>query len=558
MKICVVIHDDRARAETAYALATLLERAGLPYLFANQGADAQSSSCLWLHYGLAGPDAAKGIVIPVEDPVLWQKAEPKYVMLDGIPVLYAGEAPSSLFCCHHDQIRVAFDLVRGAFWLLSRQEELGDGNRDVFGRFDCSGSWLVRHGLAEVPVVDLYARLLARVLVEAAGGTCLPLLRKLPWPRGQRTAVVLSHDVDDAGRFSPRQGLGMLSKAISQQSPRGMARGSYYALAGLGHAVSRKSDPYWNFETVMELEAEAGFRSTFFFVPQVTSARRDPPYEVDTPRLRDLLSRLRAGGWEVGVHGSFDSYLDPEALRAQREKLERVSGGPVRGVRQHYLRLQVPDTYRAQADAGFVYDGTAGYRSTVGFRAGAAFPFRPFDSADGRQLPLLELPLTVMDGPLFWQLNLAPAEASARMLALLETVRAVEGLAVLLWHQRVWHEKRYPGWHQVYGRAVDYLREDGKAWVATAGQVADWWLAREAVRLEMTSASGQVYRWGYRAGEAVVGLVFTLHPGGAGRVAVAGAEAAVQAAKDEVRLEFESLAAGQSFEIEWSPEVEAS
>ncbi len=558
MKICVAIHENRARAESAYALATLLDRAGLPYRFANHGAEVQSSSCLWLHYGSTGSDAANGIIIPADHPVLWQKTEPRYVALDGVPILYAGEEPSSLFRRHHNQVHLAFDLVRGAFWLLSRQEELGEGNRDTFGRFDCSGSWLVRHGLAEVPVVDLYARLLARVLVEAADSADLPLLRKLPWPHGQRTAVVLSHDVDDAGRFSPRQGLGMLRKAISQRSPRGMARGSYYTLAGLGHALSRKPDPYWNFEMVMELEAEAGFRSTFFFVPEISSARRDPPYEVDTPRLRDLLSRLREGGWEVGVHGSFDSYLDPEALRAQREKLERVLGGPVRGVRQHYLRLQVPDTYRAQADAGFAYDGTAGYRGTVGFRAGAAFPFHPFDSVTGRQLPLLELPLTVMDGPLFWQLNLAPAEASARLLALLETVRSVEGLAVLLWHQRVWHEKRYPGWCQVYGRAVDYLREDGLAWVATAGQVADWWLAREAVQLEMTSASGRVRRWSYRAGEAVVGLVFTIYHTGAGRVTVAGAEAVVQMVEDEVRLEFQALAAGQSFEIEWTAEVEAS
>ena len=558
MKVCVVIHDDRARAEIAYALATLLERAGLPYEFATPGADAQSSSCLWLHYGSAGSDAANSIVIPAEDPVLWQTAEPKHVTLDGVPVLNAGEAPSSLSHRHHGQVRLTFDLARGAFWLLSRQEELGDGNRDAFGRFDCSASWLVRHGLAEVPVVDLYARLLARVLAEVAVRAGLPLLRKLPWPRGQHYAVVLSHDVDDAGRFSPRQGLRMLGQAISQRSPRGMARGTYYALAGLGNLLGRQSDPCWNFEVVMELEAEAGYRSTFFFVPEVGSARRDPPYEVDTPRLRDLLSRLRAGGWEVGVHGNFDSYLDPEALRAQREKLERVLGGTVRGVRQHYLRLQVPETFRAQVDAGFAYDGTVGYRSTVGFRAGVAFPFRPFDPTAGRQLALLELPLTVMDGSLFWQLNLEPPEASARTLALLGAVRSVEGVAVLLWHQRVWYEKRYPGWRQVYGRAVGYLHEEGLAWVATAGQVADWWLAREAVQVETISVSGRARRWRYRAGQDVEGLVFSLHQAGAGRVTVAGAEAAVHAVEDEVRLEFQSLAAGQTFEIEWTPEAEAS
>jgi peptidoglycan/xylan/chitin deacetylase (PgdA/CDA1 family) len=463
-----------------------------------------------------------------------------------------------MFDQHGDQVRLAFDLVRAAFWLLSRQEEWGDGKRDAFGRFDCSASWLVRHGLAEVPVVNLYARVLAQALVEVAGDAGLPLMRKLPWPHGQRYAVVLSHDVDDAGRFSPRQGFRLAARAAAQRSARGMARGAYYALTGLGHSLGRRPDPYWNFEAVMDLEARAGFRSTFFFVAEAESARRDPPYEVDSPRIRGLLGRLRAGGWEIGVHGSFDSYLDADVLAAHRGKLERLAGGMVRGVRQHYLRLRVPDTFRAQVDAGFVYDGTVGYRGAVGFRAGAAFPYHPFDPVAGRQLALLELPLTVMDGPLFWQLGLAQREAIERTLALLETVGSAEGLAVLLWHQRVWYEKRYPGWRRVYERAVGHLCDEGLAWVATAGQVADWWLAREAVRLEVVSVKGRTHRWRYRVGQAIEGLVLTVCRAGGQRVTVVGAEAAIRGGESEVRLDFPCLAAGQSFEIELTPEVEAS
>jgi peptidoglycan/xylan/chitin deacetylase (PgdA/CDA1 family) len=455
-----------------------------------------------------------------------------------------------LFHRHGGRVRLTFDLVRAAFWLLSRQEEWGHNNRDAFGRFDDSASWLVRHGLAEVPVVNLYAGLLAQLVAEVAADLGLPLLRKQPWPHGRRYAVVLSHDVDDAGRFSPRQGYRLLRNAVGQRSPRGMARGIYYTLGGLGHNLSRKRDPYWNFEEVMGLEAEAGFRSTFFFVPEAESADRDPPYVLDTPRLRDLLVQLRAEGWEVAVHGNYDSYLDPESLRAQREKLEQVSGGSVRGVRQHYLRLKVPDTFRAQAGAGFAYDGTLGYRGHVGFRAGAAFPCHPFDPDSGEKLSLLELPLTVMDGPLFWQLKLSPPEAAARTLALLDKVRSVGGLAVLLWHQRAWHEGRYPGWGRVYGQVVDHLRQEGQAWVATAGQVADWWLARQAVQLEASSILGRTCRWRYRAGSPLHGLGLALRHAGGGSVTVTGAEADIQTVGTGTRLVFPSLAAGQSFEIE--------
>jgi peptidoglycan/xylan/chitin deacetylase (PgdA/CDA1 family) len=478
-------------------------------------------------------------------------------MLDDVPVLHtrqdAVEGPAVTFYRQGGFAWLGFDIVRATFWLLSREEELAVDRRDELGRFDDAASWLVRHGLAETPVVDRYAALLAELLMAAAyeGGSLLP--RKCRWPKGKRYAVVLSHDVDDAGRFSARQGMRLLLRGARQASPRGIARGAYFALAGLGRRLSQQPDPYWNFEEVMDLEAGAGFRSTFFFVPQATSANRDPPYEVDTPRLRDLLGRLHQGGWEIGVHGSFASYLNPEMLRAQRLKLERIAGGAVHGVRQHYLRLRVADTFRAQAKAGFLYDSTLGYRSAVGFRGGAAFPFHPYDVAGDQPLSLLELPLGVMDGSLFWQLQLSPEAAAARTIAVLQTVRSVSGLAVLLWHQRVRYEKRYPGWWHVYCQVVDYLREEGLAWVATAGQIADWWLGREAVSLEETAKiadpAGGKWRWRFRAGRVVEHLAFELEGVNGRGVTVSGVEAAVHEVEGGVRLAFQPLAENQPFEI---------
>jgi hypothetical protein len=226
----------------------------------------------------------------------------------------------------------------------------------------------------------------------------------------------------------------------------------------------------------------------------------------------------------------------------------------VRGIRQHYLRLRIADTFRAQAEAGFVYDSTLGYRSGVGFRGGAAFPFHPYDLSIGQPLSLLELPLAVMDGSLFWQLGLSPQEAAIRTIALLRTVRSVGGLAVLLWHQRVRYEKRYPGWWQVYRQVVDYLREQEQAWVATAGEVADWWLARKSISLEeaalIEDADGGQWWWRFRSVRAVKDLAFDLEGAREGQVTVSGAGAAIYVGAEGVtRVVFEPLAANQSFEI---------
>jgi peptidoglycan/xylan/chitin deacetylase (PgdA/CDA1 family) len=300
----------------------------------------------------------------------------------------------------------------------------------------------------------------------------------------------------------------------------------------------------------MDLEAAVGFRSTFFFVPENRDVNRDPPYEIDSPRIRDLLGRMHQGGWELGVHGSFASYQKAEFLQAERLKLAQLSKAEIVGVRQHYLRLKVPETFRAQSTAGFRYDTTLGYSDCIGFRAGAAFPFRPFDLDAGRAIPLLELPLTVMDGSLFWGLGLAADQATERVLAILATARSARGLVVLLWHQRVWYDKRYPGWCTVYGRTIEHLCTEDKAWVTTTGQIADWWQAREGVSLEEVQCNGREWCWRYSVERALNGLTLALPTAAADSIKVLGADAIMlQAGDGETHLILGSLLAGQEFRV---------
>jgi peptidoglycan/xylan/chitin deacetylase (PgdA/CDA1 family) len=599
VNVRVIIALDGARPEAEYTLATLLELEGLSYEFdspqrpqepalhrppSHSKGLKQGPGTINLYYGHPGDDA-RGVIIPADDPERWQESEPAHLTLEGVPVLYVGEPPTSLLRAPAGatlddcpRICLGFDPVRSAFWLLSLQEELTTGSRrdhtaplaaqeggrrDLFDRFVSARSWLVRHDLAAKPVVNLYASLLKKALHMVAASQNLPVVHKTRWPRGRRYAVVLSHDVDEVGRFGAGRGLRLLSQALARPSPRAIVRGAYFAAAGAARSLTRGPDPYWNFRGMMAMEEQAGYRSTFFFVPEARSVNRDPPYDIDAPRLRDMLARLHAGGWEIGVHGSFDSYTDATILDSQRRKLAETSGALVEGIRQHYLRLRVPGSFRAQARAGFVYDSTLGYHDNIGFRAGAAFPFRPFDPESRAPLPLLELPLTIMDGALFWHLKLTSQAAAARTLAMLGTVRQRGGLAVLLWHQRVLHEKKYPGWWPVYDQAIEHLQAEGEAWVATGRQVAGWWLAREALHLVHIGNTGGEWRWQFQAGEAVKGMTLVLACKGAcpqvtGTISVTGAEATVrEKAADEVWLDLNPLAAGQTFELVWKPEGNA-
>jgi hypothetical protein len=467
-----------------------------------------------------------------------------------VPILHAETSPpASLVELQGQTLHFGFDLVQAAFWLLCRCEEMETKERDRFGRFPEEQSWLIRHGLAQIPVLNMYAALLRTALATALEKRGMTLIRKARWPGARPYAVVLSHDVDDAGRFDWRQGFHLLARAVRQRSPRGLLRGVYLILAKLKQSISNRRDPYWNFDTVTELEDRHGFRSSFYFVTGPESVNRDPLYHVDAPRIAQLLVQLHEGGWEVGVHGSFDSYLHAAKLQAQRKKLESLTGSPVRGIRQHYLRLKVPETFREQVRAGFTYDSTLGYRGHVGFRAGAAFPFPLFDPQRREPIDLLEVPLSIMDGPLFWQLDLGPEEAAAYVLDVLRHVREQGGLAVLLWHQRVWYDKKYPGWSTVYEAAIEYLHAEQAAWVVTGAQVAEWWLAREEVRPVSWERADQEARLSYRAGRPVEGLVLEMDLPPSARVVVTGIETSIRREGTHVQIDLPPLIAGQTFDV---------
>jgi peptidoglycan/xylan/chitin deacetylase (PgdA/CDA1 family) len=190
--------------------------------------------------------------------------------------------------------------------------------------------------------------------------------------------------------------------------------------------------------------------------------------------LRELAKR----GFEIGLHASYESYRSTARLASEKQQIESAVGVPLGGIRQHFLRFDVSSTWAAQGSAGFDYDSTLGYNEAIGFRAGIAAPFRPWNTARRAPHDVLELPLAVMDGALFRTLGLDGGEAARRTIALLEAVEAAEGLAVLLWHPNGADAVHYPGWWDSYREVLAHLSARS-AWVATGGEMNGWWRERE-------------------------------------------------------------------------------
>lgn len=375
----------------------------------------------------------------------------------GLPTPGAAHSPQRMVEHDDDGYLLHYDLLSLAYWMLSRREEAGRKDLDPHGRFPAEASHAFRHGYLERPIVDEWLEVLRKAMLAA-------------WPRlamhPQQYSIRLSHDVDTPARYGLMGGgrliRNMLVDMLREHSRdrRALMKAPWIWSASAQRLDPR--DPFNTFEWIMDRSEEAGLHNAFYFICGRTDAKRDGDYPPGHPAIIELMRRIHARGHEIGLHPSYNTYLDPTALAAEAENLRRYceQAGVQQsefGVRMHYLRWQTPDTPRAQVAAGLVYDTTLGYAKHPGFRCGTCHEFQAFDPLKGEAMPLRLRPLIVMESTIIQGLRAKDSGAAeARMMRLMQACRRVRGCFTLLWHNTM---LEHPHQRRMYERVLSHHRE---------------------------------------------------------------------------------------------------
>jgi hypothetical protein len=383
------------------------------------------------------PTAFRAVVQSDSAPLRWLAADgvmPGGVLPvgDKIPVLFWGEGyddGSKPFAERRADGSVVFhaDIVAAAFFMLSRWEETVATEKDNHGRFPDSAATACRHGFHDRPIVDEYALILRQWLQRL-----LP-----PWKPGTgRFAVKLSHDIDWLGRiWNFRQLVRTLGGDVLRRRSPGRAVSTIKSLAAATAEVTvpESAARFRAIGALAEMSQKYGLESAFYFMA-APRGRFEDGYDLKSGRCRRRIAGLRAQGFEVGLHASYDSFDNAAMLAAQKEQVEKVLGAKARGSRQHRLRFGVPRTWRHLEQAGLEYDTSMSFTETEGFRCGTCHPYRPFDVERDRELGIREVPLVLKDNTLRIFRRLSPAQAEAMTLELARRCKLVEGVFTLCWH----------------------------------------------------------------------------------------------------------------------------
>jgi len=349
-----------------------------------------------------------------------------------LPVIYGNRLPAGSFYEEQKgEIQLGVDIFGSIFFQLTRYEEIAVPARDEHDRFPADASLAHVEGFLTRPLVNEYIEVLWTALERL-------------WPRLQRQRRTfkerLSHDVDWPlhTALSPPK---MAKAAIGDLMHR---RDRGLALARLRAVRARRrgdpaGDPYNTFDFIMDLSEQRGLRSAFYFMAGATNPAFDGTYSLDDPWIGKLIRHLHNRGHEVGLHPSYETFRDPDAIRAERDALMRSCArlGVEQsewGGRQHYLRWENPTTWSAWEQAGLTYDSSLGFSHDPGFRCGVCWEYPVFDLSARRRLRLRERPLVVMEMSLFHDATMSDRRGLEVVDQLRRRCKLFGGEFTLLWH----------------------------------------------------------------------------------------------------------------------------
>ena len=348
----------------------------------------------------------------------------------------------AFFPVYNDKSVFPFDIFAASFYLVTRYEEYLPHINDKHNRFQAKDSILFKMNMLEKPLINIWAIELGNILTAIYPD--LQLKKKT-------FTFVPTYDVDAAWSYKNK---GIFRTVAS--SARDLLNFDFQEFKRRWNVILGKElDPFDTFDYQIQLQKELNLHPLYFILCGEYDLN-DKNISLRNTNFQNLIKRL--GDYaKVGIHPSYNSYLNKEKVKKEIDRLSNVLNREITMSRQHFLRLRMPLSYQILIDMDITDDYTMGYATLPGFRAGIADTFRFFDLEHDNVTNLNIHPFAVMDGTMRDYLELNTDESYEKVTKLIQEVKNVNGTFILLWHNETLSgEKRWEGWITLYRKILDY------------------------------------------------------------------------------------------------------
>ncbi len=356
------------------------------------------------------------------------------------------EENKALFPVYDKNSALPFDVFSAIFFLVSRYEEYQPYVPDNHGRFTAHLSVSAALNFLDKPMVNIWALNIKRIILEK-------------YPKMNFPNIVYrfrpTYDIDSAFTFSQKglvRSVGGYLRAVKEFRWSEIVQRTRVLFSGF-------KDPFDTFDLQIEYQKRYNLKPVYFFLFG-HYGHFDKNINTRNRIFRFLIKKISDYA-QIGIHPSYYTNENPEMLKREIKNLEMVVNKDITQSRQHFLRLNLPITYRNLIEEDITDDYSMGYAALPGFRAGICNSYNFYDLDIEIETKLRIHPFMVMDGTLKDYMNLTPTDAIEQVKHLISEVRKVNGTFTSLWHnESLSDEKRWKGWRKVYEELLKEAAEE--------------------------------------------------------------------------------------------------
>jgi len=349
---------------------------------------------------------------------------------------------AAFFAVSNKKSFLPFDPFAAGFYLVSRYEEYLPYIKDQYGRFSADQSIAYQHYFLKTPIVNTWAFKIAALL-------------KIKYPElkitDKKFSFIPTIDIDCAYAYKLKgliRSIGGYIKSIMRFDIKDIIERSK-VLSGFG------KDHFDTYSFQFEMQQKYRLHPIYFIL-FAEYGNFDKNIPLNNRKFHSLIKML-ADEAEVGIHPSYASNDNVKILKQEIEKLSQVLNLQITKSRQHFLKLDLPHTYRNLIDLNITDDYTMGYASEIGFRASICNSFNFYDLELETETGLRIHPFAFMEGTLRDYLNIHADKALNYIKPLIDVVKSVNGTFICLWHnESLSNQHRWIGWQEVYEETIKY------------------------------------------------------------------------------------------------------
>ncbi len=330
-----------------------------------------------------------------------------------------------------------FDILAASFYLLSRYEEYLPHTKDEYGRYAHENAIAFKEGFLQTALINRWIEDFEKLIKS-----------KFPDQAVTRPpfSFTPSYDIDIAWSYR--------NKGLWRNLGGFLKKPSLLRLAVL---TGFKKDPFDVYAYLKEIHEKHHLNPIYFFLVATKNAQYDKnisPYQHAMWQLMKNHSKK----YEVGLHPSWNSNEKPELLLKEKKILETATHQTIEASRQHYIKLDFPETYEKLIDAGITHDYSMGYGSINGFRASVASPFNWYNLKTEEISKLRVHPFCFMDANSFYEQKQSAANSLEELRKYLEECKNVNGQMISIFHNSfLGTDPLYEGWREMYDEFIAQL-----------------------------------------------------------------------------------------------------